>query len=147
MADIRTGYSPEDWAFKPRESVDYRQPLLLPLNGRIVVEAISEEKTPSGLYLPTNTSSEQRTTIGKVVALPGFNYEELDEVERRRYHEGTGGCEDYQGDLMIGDVVLFGQNSGMLMDVGVGSARRRAIILRESEVLCKVRKADGSPYA
>jgi co-chaperonin GroES (HSP10) len=133
----------ENHAWTP-EQVNQAQsderPVLLPLNGRIVVEAISEEKTPSGLYLPSNTASEQRATIGKVIALPpGYSDDEAEvEASKEKY-------DDYY--LRIGDVVLFGQNSGMLMDVGVGAARRRAIILRESEVLCKVRKADGSPYA
>lgn len=121
----------DGWPVPPPNSKRH-SPVLLPMNGRIVVEAISEEKTPSGLYLPTNTAAEQRSTIGKVIALPT---DELSTVE------------EYVGVLRPGDVVLFGQNSGMLIDIGHGAARRKAIILRESEVLCKVTNPDGTPYA
>lgn len=108
-------------------------PVLLPMNGRIVVEAISEDKTPGGLYLPASASADQRATIGKVIALP----EDYIDV----HYEA-----DTLAVLSLGDVVLFGQNSGMLIDVGHGQARRKAIILRETEVLCKVSNPDGTPY-
>jgi co-chaperonin GroES (HSP10) len=107
-------------------------PVLLPMNGRIVVEAISEEKTPSGLYLPSG-ATEQRATIGKVIALPF-------DLDNEGYEAGNHIA------IGLGDVVLFSQNAGMLIDLGHGAARRKAIILRETEVLCKVTNPDGSPY-
>jgi co-chaperonin GroES (HSP10) len=114
-------------------------PVLLPMNGRIVVEAVTEDKTPGGLYLPKSAAAEQRATIGKVIALPqGYAVVEAD--ERSEYVDLTES-------LRLGDVVLFGQNSGMSIDVGHGQARRKAIILRETEVLCKVSNPDGTSYA
>lgn len=114
-------------------------PVLLPMNGRIVVEAVAEDKTPGGLYLPSSAAAEQRATIGKVIALPqGYAVVEEDE---------DPGYVSLIEPLRLGDVVLFGQNSGMLIDVGHGQARRKAIILRETEVLCKVSNPDGTPYA
>lgn len=121
--------------------MEKQTPILLPMNGRIVVEVVSEEKTPGGLYLPTSAAAEQRATIGKVIALPGFLVSDVED-------EGVvPDGEEYLGNLRIGNVVLFGQNSGMLIDVGHGQARRKAIILRETEVLCKVSNPDGTPYA
>lgn len=104
-----------------------QQPTLIPMPGRIVVEALKDEMTPSGLYLPTNSLAEQRATVGKIIALPG----------------NVQWNEEYY----VGDVVLFGINSGMNVDVGYGQGRRRAVILREGEILCKVVNAEGKPYA
>lgn len=116
-----------------------KQPILVPMPGRIVVEALKDEMTPSGLYLPTNSLAEQRATVGKIIALP-TGYATVEPDERLEYVE-------LFESLKIGDIVLFGINSGMNVDVGYGQARRRAVILREGEILCKVVNAEGKPYA
>lgn len=116
-------------------------PILLPMSGRIVVQPLDDASTPSGI-LVVRVAAEQKATIGKIVALPSGHAVNHNIAEG--IHEWVG---SYEGPLEIGDVVLFGQNSGMQIDLGFGSARRRAIILRENEVLCKVTNAKGEPYA
>lgn len=120
--DYREFRSPEE-----TEKTMLSQPTLVPMPGRIVVEALKDEMTPSGLYLPTNSLAEQRATVGKIIALPNGD--------------------QWNDEYYVGDVVLFGINSGMNVDVGYGQARRRAVILRESEILCKVVDDEGKPYA
>jgi co-chaperonin GroES (HSP10) len=122
-----------------------KQPILIPMPGRIVVEALKEEMTPSGLYLPTNSLAEQRATVGRIIALPP---EEPLDMSYEVPHPHTGMYRPEPERLFsIGDIILFGINSGMNVDVGYGHARRRAVILRESEVLCKVVDGEGKPYA
>lgn len=113
-------------------------PTIIPSDGRIVVEPFEEHQTPSGIILPTIGAAERRSTIGKVVALPGYIFEELSDEQRGEHIRAEIDGIEYDGLLRIGDIVLFGQNSGMLIDIGYGAGRRRAIILRESEVLAKV---------
>jgi co-chaperonin GroES (HSP10) len=120
-----------------------KPPCLLPAEGRVVVEVITEEQTPSGLYLP-QSSIEHRATMGKIIALPP-------EYHKQSARAVPGVYDDIQEvdlpEFSVGDVVLFGQNSGFNLDVGYGSARRRAIVLRIGEILCKVLNEDGEPYA
>lgn len=117
---------------------NHAAPRLLPMSGRIVVEALKEETTPAGIFLPATAFAEQRTTVGKVVQLPVDFYSSYLE-EGESYNSSNIHLMKRPKDLLkIGDIVLFGQNSGMLIDIGYGRERTRAIILRESEVLAKV---------
>lgn len=109
-------------------------PQLLPMAGRIVVQEFDEQKTPSGIVLVNAPNIDRRSTIGKIVALPDGDWNGPDEEEVKGAYEGP---------LRKGDIVLFGMNSGMVVDVGWGQARRRAIILREGEILAKVIWPDG----
>lgn len=129
----------------PPRTVEQKQPILIPMPGRIVVEPLKEETTPSGLYLPTNSQVEQRATVGKIVALPPED--QLDQSYEVPHPETGMYRSDPERLFSIGDVVLFGINSGMNVDVGYGQARRRAVILREGEILCKVVNSEGQPYA
>lgn len=102
-----------------------KRPKFLPMPGRLAVEPIEEDRYGS-LYLPANR--QERATIGVIVALPPLK------------PSAAPGFYDLQHDesLHLGDVVLFGANSGMAVEVGLGSNRKKAIFLRESEIISKV---------
>jgi co-chaperonin GroES (HSP10) len=95
----------------------------LPMPGRVAVEPIEAERY-GGLFLPSNRT--EKATIGTIVALPP-HYGSLPAYE----------AGDSQS-LAVGDVVLFGANSGMAVEVGLGSNRRHAIFLRESEIISRI---------
>lgn len=107
-------------------------PTFIPSPGRLVVEELAEgdpvlarlsASANSNIIVPRGPQELQPPAVlGRVVELSGnVNYVDLDGQT-----------------FSIGDLLLFGHNSGYRVDVGYGAARRRAIILRESEVLARV---------
>lgn len=104
-------------------------PSFLPSPGRLVVEELAEgdpvlarlggHNGGSNITIARGPQELQPPAVlGRIVEMPN----------------------EFDGDMIlkVGDVLLFGHNSGYRVDVGYGRARRRAIILRESEVLARV---------
>jgi Co-chaperonin GroES (HSP10) len=88
-------------------------PQFHPMPGKIVVDLLVEDEI-GGIIIPAQYARTR--VMGTVRALGG------DEEEGEFF------------DLAIGDTVLFGQNSGVEVTVD----RVRVLILRTSEILCKV---------
>lgn len=107
--------------------MDHRgKPTFVPMPGKIVVRPL-EEKSTSGITIVSDMHGNVAKTrsIGEVIAIGG------DESEG----------EDW--DLSVGDVVMYGMNSGVkagLDEVREGGVRVRheVIIFRTNEILCKV---------
>jgi chaperonin GroES len=94
---------------------------LKPLEDRIVVKRYeSEEKSDGGIFLPD--SAQEKPQRGKVVAVGQGKV--LDSGERSTMS------------LKVGDKVLFGKYSGT--DVKIDDDEY--VIMRESEVLAKIKK-------
>lgn len=101
-------------------STDIAKPIFIPMPGRVAVQL--EERTRIGsLILPPG--AQRSRVMGTIVAIGG--------------DESDG--EDYF-DLAVGDQVLFGQNSGIMVSVGNESV----LILSTREVLCRLNWSDGS---
>lgn len=97
--------------------------------GRVVIEPFEEERY-GGLFLPANRI--EKASIGTIVGLGcgvgSYTVMQYDESE----------APGIKMELTIGDVILFGQNSGMNVEVGLGTSRRRVIFLKESEIISKI---------
>ena len=98
------------------------KPIFDPMPGKIAVRLL-EEQTQGGLILPNDVKSR---VLGEVIAIGG------DEEEGDFY------------DLAIGDVVMFGVNSGVKVGVDEittdgGRRRHEVLIFRTAEILTKVR--------
>ena len=94
---------------------------LKPLEDRIVVKRYeSEEKSEGGIFLPDTT--KEKPQKGKVVAVGEGKI--LESGERSTMS------------LKKGDKILFGKYSGTEISVG----KEEYIIMRESEVLAKIKK-------
>ena len=89
------------------------KPVFHPMPGKIVVDLITEEEI-GGIIIPAQY--QQQRVIGTIRALGD------DEEEGDFY------------DLKVGDTVLFGRNSGVEVTVD----RIKVLVLRTSEILCKV---------
>ena len=100
--------------------------------GRVVVEPIEEERY-GGLFLPTNRT--ERASIGTIVGF-GCGVDRLILMQLTEDEDGESVSGSF--DLLAGDVILFGQNSGMNVEVGLGAHRRRVIFLKESEIISKI---------
>lgn len=101
---------------------DEKELKLEAMRGKIVVERLVEEKIGM-LYLPQSAAS--RSVLGRVVSV----YDSF-----RDPHT----AEDVEPFIQIGDAVIFGQNAGVEIDMRVGTLRKKFMVLREAEVLCKV---------
>ena len=94
---------------------------LKPLEDRIVVKRYeSEEKSEGGIFLPD--TAKEKPQKGKVVAVGEGKI--LESGERSTMS------------LKKGDKILFGKYSGTEISVG----KEEYIIMRESEVLAKIKK-------
>jgi len=89
------------------------KPVFHPMPGKIVVDLITEEEV-GGILIPTQY--QQQRVIGRIRAIGD------DEIEGDLY------------DLRVGDTVLFSRNSGVEVTVD----RVKVLVLRTSEILCKV---------
>jgi len=86
-----------------------------PLGDRVVVQAMTQEKSKSGIIIPD--TAKERPQQGKVVAVgPGRLSESGDRLEP---------------EVKEGDVVLFGKYSGTEIEVDSDAL----LILRESDIL------------
>lgn len=98
---------------------------IIPGPGRIAVLTLAtndgEWKSPGGLYIPATAKTEGH--IGKVEAVSGPYIQD---------------GKEYENDYAVGDVVIFGRYTGTEVRVG----REGYIVLRESEVLCKIVEQD-----
>lgn len=97
--------------------------------GKVIVEPIEEERY-GGLILPT--SRVEKASIGTIIGL-GCKAPFLTMTQ---HYDDDDGYTKF--DLTLGDVVLFGQNSGMNVEVGLGANRRKVIFLKESEIISKI---------
>ncbi len=87
-----------------------------PLGDRVIVEAMTQETSKSGIIIP-DTANKEKPQQGKVVAVgPG-----------RLSDSG----ERLSPEVKEGDVVLFGKYSGTEIEVG----SNELLILRESDIL------------
>jgi chaperonin GroES len=87
-----------------------------PLGDRVIVEAMTQETSKSGIIIP-DTANKEKPQQGKVVAVgPG-----------RLSDNG----ERLSPEVKEGDVVLFGKYSGTEIEVG----SNELLILRESDIL------------
>lgn len=87
-----------------------------PLGDRVIVEAMTQETSKSGIIIP-DTANKEKPQQGKVVAVgPG----RLSDTGERLSPE-----------VKEGDVVLFGKYSGTEIEVG----SNELLILRESDIL------------
>ena len=87
-----------------------------PLGDRVIVEAMSQETSKSGIIIP-DTANKEKPQQGTVVAVgPG-----------RLSDNG----ERLSPEVKEGDVVLFGKYSGTEIEVGSDDL----LILRESDIL------------
>jgi len=89
------------------------KPHFLPMPGKIVVDLITEEEI-GGIIIPSQY--QKIRVMGTIRAL------------------GTDEDEGDFYDLAVGDTVIFSQNSGVEVTVD----RTKVLILRTSEILCKV---------
>ncbi|HKK72542.1 MAG TPA: co-chaperone GroES [Candidatus Krumholzibacteria bacterium] len=86
-----------------------------PLGDRVVVQAMTQEKSKSGIIIPD--TAKEKPQQGKVVAVgPGRLSESGDRLEP---------------EVKEGDVVLFGKYSGTEIEVDSDAL----LILRESDIL------------
>jgi co-chaperonin GroES (HSP10) len=90
-----------------------KNPEFHPMPGKIVVDLITEEEV-NGIIIPSQY--QQLRVIGTIRALG-------DDEEEGDYY-----------DLRVGDTVLFSRNSGVEVTVD----RVKVLVLRTSEILCKV---------
>lgn len=93
-----------------------------PAPGKLVVQPLNGEQiTESGLILPGG----ERATLGEVI----FTYEPFidptDNVETTAFYK-------------VGDRVIFGKHGGVEIQYG----RKKAIVLKENEILTKVREEE-----
>ena len=87
-----------------------------PLGDRVIVKAMTQETSKSGIIIP-DTANKEKPQQGKVVAVgPG-----------RLSDNG----ERLSPEVKEGDVVLFGKYSGTEIEVG----SNELLILRESDIL------------
>jgi chaperonin GroES len=87
-----------------------------PLGDRVIVEAMAQQTSKSGIIIP-DTANKEKPQQGKVVAVgPG----RLSDAGERLSPE-----------VKEGDVVLFGKYSGTEIEVG----SNELLILRESDIL------------
>lgn len=85
-----------------------------PLNGRVVVELLGEQKTPAGLILPESSSSSFQ--IGKVYNISDGKIE-------------AGFLYDHQ--VKVGDLVIFHSNSGYPINLD----EKKFKMMPESEIM------------
>jgi chaperonin GroES len=86
-----------------------------PLGDRVVVQAMTQEKSKSGIIIPD--TAKEKPQQGKVVAVgPGRLSESGDRLEP---------------EVKEGDVVLFGKYSGTEIEIDSDAL----LILRESDIL------------
>lgn len=97
-------------------SAKKKTPTFLPMPGKIVVRLHEDERIGSLLLPP---SAQRSKVLGTIIAIGGDEEEDDD-------------SSFYP--LAVGDVVLFGQNSGIRVEVD----RVSVLILRTSEILTKV---------
>lgn len=102
-------------------------PVFEPMPGKVVVEAIDPSKfliDRNGVQIFAADTTVRRKTTGVVIAVS----------EPWQQGEGEPMLETF---LKPGDHVIFGAHSGVEIEYG----RKRVIILREIEILTKVRVA------
>jgi chaperonin GroES len=93
---------------------------LMPLNDHIVIKAVSEEKTASGIILP-DTADKEKPERGEVVAVgPG-----------KLLENGTRAAIS----VKIGDVVVFKKYSPDEIKIG----KEEYLVISESDILAVVK--------
>lgn len=101
-----------------------------PMPGKIVCETLADQmQTDAGLILLRDPNTSK---IAKVIAIyEPFNYhtDRPDDI-----------TEPY---VAVGDYVIFGRHSGTEITVTLDGVRKQAIVLKEQEILTKVRMVDG----
>lgn len=93
--------------------LDKGTPRFIPMPGRVAVRLHSEDRVGSLIIPPQYQKSR---VMGTIIAL------------------GDDESEGEDWDLTVGELVLFGMNAGIQVQVG----RESVLLLRTSEILCKV---------
>lgn len=97
---------------------------LEPMPGKVIVRLDTSDKQVGGLWLMRSA----RQSIGQIVAV----YDDFDDPDTDAHVAPF---------LQLEDWVIFGQHSGVEVDFN----REKYIILRESEILCRVIDPDAVP--
>lgn len=90
---------------------------LEPMPGKVIIKPDNSEQMVGGIYLVSNA----RQSKGQIVAI----YSDFDDPDTDSHVEPF---------IQLDDWVIFGQHSGVEVTIN----RERYIILRESEILCRV---------
>lgn len=98
---------------------------LEPMPGKLIIKPAASDRKVGGLFLVSN----REQSIGQIVAI----YDEFDDPDTTAHVEPF---------IQMDDWVIFNQNSGVKVTVD----RETYIVLRESEILCRViNPADVDP--
>lgn len=110
-------------------------PRIIPTAGRVVIEPLEEEAVGGIILVGREAARAQMGRIKEVALQPSALT-----VEEREDWEIPD--EESEPEFIVGDVVLFGPNSGHSIDLGYGAVRVRCLILRTIEILAKVEQPD-----
>lgn len=111
-------------------------PRIVPTAGRVVIEPLAEEAVSGIILVGREAARAQMGRIKEVTPEPNV----LTPEERENWEILD---EDPEPEFAVGDVVLFGPNSGHSIDLGYGATRIRCLILRTVEILAKVEESDA----
>jgi co-chaperonin GroES (HSP10) len=108
-------------------------PRIIPTAGRVVIEPIEDEAVGGIILVGREQARAQMGRIKEVTPESGSS--ETDD-------EGWQFAGEEEPEFTVGEIVLFGPNSGHSIDLGYGAARVRCLILRTIEILAKVEQPD-----
>lgn len=98
-----------------------------PMPGKIVVEKLDDQmETAGGLILLRDPNTSK---IAKVIAI----------YEPFQLHLDKPDTELTEAYVNVGDLVVFGKHNGVEITVTLDGVRKQAIVLKETEILTKVR--------
>lgn len=106
--------------------------VLEPMPGKIAVRVDKNEmETDAGLILLRDPHNSR---IGEVVAI----------YEPFQLHLDKPDEDLTEAYVKVGDMVVFGKHNGVEVQLNVGGIRSSCIILKESEILTKVKVVDAT---